>query len=531
MAKAKIRFPWIGTLIAIAGSSFLFISTKETYLEALDLPFWLMEQKWQIITLAVVIITLIVELDSFRRNRIRFDQQIENYEKKLAEILRGKATLQNKVNVYADHADKLKVFISDRLLEYIEYDEKFLHFKSIASEVRHNGIISYDKVRTALVEAQNQISDNENHKEIYEEAIRSMRYLWDLLDLSTTDNIAMYIANKLYEYEEAYYAQELNKDKEVGPYKPTYDIRNAILVSLKGFIQETENPLPKFKAEEDDYNFDNKQYHVRLHNPGELLGNENYIVLLMENLINNALFYAANKKYGNKHSKISLRLDRLGPYARIRCYNAGPNIVTDRKDEIFQLGYSTRRTKDNHGKGLGLYFVNEIVKGNEGKIDYTNVENTPDTYIFRIELDDGTKLNDIIHTGNDTDGKPACTTARKKTPQKEIEFETDIKIKTIEVSVQSLNQTFSFNEFEPNKSKTTTFLDPHEPAIPRWSIDVQRKSKPFKIVFRPLDVTGVEFKVLVPTATSRLDADFHALETDELERLEQLDVDMDMDTI
>ena len=546
MSRAKIRFPWIGFLLASTGSFLLFVSTSEIWLEKLGLPFSLMRENYRIAVLAIVVATFLFEVDRFRRNRKRFDQQIENYENKLAEILRGKNKLQNKVQKYADHADKLKLFISDRLLEYIEYDEKFLHFQNIASEVRHNGIISYDKVHSALQSAMakleaekvtvHQESDQlpegnaeQNSKiEQYQEALRSMRYLWDLLDLSTTDNMAMYIANKLYEAEELYYHQALNDSDGPSPFSPTYDIRGAIVAALQSFIQEENNPLPKLDQEKSVYHFENDSFWVDLAYPGEMLGNENYIVLLMENLVNNALFYYNNRKYGNKHSRIAVRMSGNGKAAYVRVYNAGRVIGDEIKDQIFQLGYSTRRSKDNHGKGLGLYFVNEIVTGNEGKISYENIVNEADTYILRIELANGEKINEIISTVVDKDNKLYCTTSRSKSPQKSIDFEPNDKVKTIEVSVQSLNRTFSFHDFE---DKSNTFIDPNEPAIARWSIEYSPRKRPALVRFTPLDVMGVQFNVLIPNASSRLDADFHELEIDEIQRLEQLDVDLDMETI
>ena len=166
-----------------------------------------------------------IALDAFRfrQGKAKYDRQSQKYEQQIKELFQAKNALQHKVHTYSDHADKLKLFISDRLLEYIEYDEKFLHFKNIASEVRHNGVICYDKVSTALnaALAGGDPGDPGDRRQ-YQDALDSMRYLWDLLDLSTTDNIALYIANKLYESEEQYYQQLLAAEGEETPYTPTY---------------------------------------------------------------------------------------------------------------------------------------------------------------------------------------------------------------------------------------------------------------------------------------------------------------------
>jgi len=97
------------------------------------------------------------------------------------ELWESKKRLQLKAHTYSDHADKLKRFISDKLLEYIEYDEKFLHFKSIAAEVRHNGVISFDKVQTTLQRIEDE-ADTPKQVSDVRAARDAMRYLWDLLD-------------------------------------------------------------------------------------------------------------------------------------------------------------------------------------------------------------------------------------------------------------------------------------------------------------------------------------------------------------
>ena len=74
-----------------------------------------------------------------------FYKRKKQLQTKLNDLWVGKQQLQQRAQISASHTDKLKLFISDKLLEYIEYDEKYLHFKSIAAEVRHNGVISFDK--------------------------------------------------------------------------------------------------------------------------------------------------------------------------------------------------------------------------------------------------------------------------------------------------------------------------------------------------------------------------------------------------
>src|SRR5690625_7470080 len=55
-----------------------------------------------------------------------------------------------------------------------------------------------------------------------------MRYLWDLLDLSTADNLALHISNLLCECEEHYYQRllEVTGDNAL-PYDPVYSPQRA----------------------------------------------------------------------------------------------------------------------------------------------------------------------------------------------------------------------------------------------------------------------------------------------------------------
>ncbi|MDH5216803.1 MAG: ATP-binding protein [Gammaproteobacteria bacterium] len=520
LKKAPLSFSWFGFLIAAACLAYFYIIADPQRMVELDLNDSLAAPQSQISVLFVFLLAIILEAIRFQRQKRIFDSLVDKYERRLTELLAGKNTLQNKVHKYSDHADKLKFFISDRLLEYIEYDEKFLHFRHIASEVRHNGVISYDKVNTALKKAIKERPDQDVAE--YESALRSMGYLWDLLDLSTTDNIAMYIANKIYASEEHYYRQLLDDDKE-SPYSPTYSTRLAVIHSLDPFVRNRDNTLPAEGKKSETYNYHDAYFWLCLKNAGELLGNENYLVLMLENLINNALYYHNNKRYGHKYSRIAVKLSKNDKYARISVYNSGPNIDTELQEEIFQLGFSTKRTKGHHGKGLGLYFVNEIVKGYEGEIKIRNISNKTETYVVRIELGNGETLNQIIEVKLDEDQKPYCFVKGENAEEKEIQYRLDEKIRSIEISVQSSQKTFVANRV--GKEGKTVLLDPQHPDIPRWSIEIQHLKSSEKVIFKPLDVTGVQFNILLPTAESRLDAEYHELDDATIDELENPNIE------
>lgn len=402
--------------------------------------------------------------------------------------------------------------------------------RNIAAEVRHNGVICYDKVVSSLKQAM-QTGDSADAEQ-YGEALDSMAYLWVLLDLSTTDNIAMYIANKLYEYEEQYYQQLLASDGEASPYSPTFPARNAIRKAVRGFIDADGLVMPDEGGDDAAWHYRDDRFCIELNAAGELLGDENYLVLLTENLINNALFYSGKKRQKNPHARVAIRLTDDSDRVRLSIYNRGPEIPDEMRDKIFQLGYSTKRAREisgsnreNTGKGLGLYFVNEIAKGYESAVQVENIRNREDAYVIRIEFDNGEKLTEIIHTVLDENRLPRC-----RAPEQDAEGEKTLTsmeyrfaetITSIEITSQATQKTWSVEA--PGNGRATLFLDPQNPDHPRWCLEITPLKTRQKLLFKPLDIGGVQFTVSIPSAKSRLDPDYHDMDDDELDDTENLD--------
>ena len=518
MKRSPLQYPWLSTLGGLLLAVYLYAAADGDFSRFYGIPHALLQGEYQFGAILLFVFAIALDAFRFRQGKAKYDRQSQKYEQQIKELFQAKNALQHKVHTYSDHADKLKLFISDRLLEYIEYDEKFLHFKNIASEVRHNGVICYDKVSTALNAAL--AGGDPGDRRQYQDALDSMRYLWDLLDLSTTDNIALYIANKLYESEEQYYQQLLAAEGEETPYTPTYSARAAVMKSLRGFV-ERPGDLPAAETDNaDGIHYQDARFLVELDDGGELLGNENYLVLAAENLINNALYYAGGKKHQNKYSRIAVFLQKDAQHTRLSIYNKGPNIGDDIKERIFQLGFSTKRIKDNHGKGLGLYFVQQIVKGYEGDIGFENICNGEDVYVIRIELEGGEKHTEIVHTKLDGNGAILCRDTRCEELFPKVEQRFKGKIKSLEVAVQSTQQTLSFDLAD---DAAVTLLDPQHPANPRWCLEIIHQKAQRKLSFKPLDVTGVQFNVSLPTAESRLDAGYHEKSGKALPDMEELD--------
>lgn len=527
MRTAKLSYPWFSVIIGLLTAAYLYAAANSEMSSFYQLPPDLFEAPYRFMSLFIFAAAIAFDSYRFHYKRQSFDQQMQQYEQQIKELLQSKNKLQHKVRKYSDHADKLKLFISDRLLEHIEYDEKFLHFRNIAAEVRHNGVICYDKVISSLKHASK--TCDELDAEPYHEALESMAYLWVLLDLSTTDNIAMYIANKLYEYEEQYYQQLLAGSDEAPPYSPTFPARKAIFKAARGFIDPASLVMLDDDADDSVYRYSDDRFRIELHPAGELLGDENYLVLLTENLINNALFYSTKKRNKNPYARVAIRLVDDSDHAKLSIYNRGPEIPDDVRTRIFQLGYSTKRARENSrqansensGKGLGLYFVNEIAKGYEGEIDVENIHNTEDTYVIRIEFDTGEKLTEIIHTVLDENRPPLCRAPQQEKAVASMEYSFKAAITSIEITPQATQKTWSVEPL--NNGDTTTFLDPQNPDHPCWCLEVTALKTRQKLLFKPLDISGVQFTISIPSAKSRLKPDYHSMDDDELDDTEQLD--------
>jgi hypothetical protein len=147
-----MHYPWLSLLAALLVVGWQWLLLHPSVLNGRIVASLAPDYLW--LALVLLLLALIVDTRRLFRSRARYRDQLAQYQDQIADLFDAKRQLGTRARTYSDHADKLKMFISERLLEYIEYDEKFLHFKNIASEVRHNGVISYDKAQTALRQAQ-----------------------------------------------------------------------------------------------------------------------------------------------------------------------------------------------------------------------------------------------------------------------------------------------------------------------------------------------------------------------------------------
>ncbi len=274
---------------------------------------------------------------------------------------------------------------------------------------------------------------------------------------------------------------------------------------LRALLPIADNPeeLRTWEMSEYPATYIDSKFDIRLQADNELLGNENHMVLLIENLLNNALFYAQQKTYKNRYSRVTILVSQLQGRAELRVYNRGPKIKEEDKERIYQLGYSSRRIRDHHGKGLGLYFVNEITRGFEGTIKFENVENSTDNLSLRVELSDGevhTQMVSIV----EINGKPLCKQGQADDPVTgKLEWAFSSPVASVEVGSQFTREPQTMADLQDQES--LSHVDAIDPLSPRWVLEISNKKRSSKLVFLPIDARGVQFIASFPTAISRLD--------------------------
>lgn len=506
-------FAWPTVLFALAAALFLVVTAEPGLAAFYQLPPDVLRPEVRYGVLGVLALLAWLDVRRHVRRRARQRNELAQLRAQVDDLWARNKQLQLKAHTYSDHADKLKLFISDKLLEYIEYDEKFLHFKGIAAEVRHNGVISFDKVRTALQRALTEFGDAATSgpgglADDCRAALDSLHYLWDLLDLSTAENLTLHIGNQMCECEEQYCQRLLDSEQARAlPDEPAYSPQRAVWRALAMVRQE---PLPAL-GDGIPYLFDDGQVHARLEPVGELLGRQNHLVLLVENLLLNAQFYAARPGYSSPFAPIAVSLTEEDGDACLRVYNRGPQVRESEQHNLFQLGYSTRRKGEHHGRGLGLYFVNEIVKGYEGRISVRNVYAEPRHFELRLALGNGGEVVETVETSVADDGRPHCV-GPDGAPARSGEWTLRSPVVGATVRAGTADAGAVVEGFEGRGRQE--FHDPAHPGRPQWRIVYRPKRSGHQVEFEPLDIRGVEFEVRLPTARKRVESVGSGLEAE-----------------
>lgn len=556
MNKIPLYFPPLSaivfvvlSLLFIYDSFFLIDETQQNTLSIILKPY---NRKMLSLTL---VLFLFVDFYWYLIRRRKIRRLFELREEELELAWRQKAKQQERANEYSGQKDKLKGFISDKLLTFMEHDEKFVHFKGIASEVRHNGVISYDKVTSALRKAieqqgflaiyeKNQISEGAsdlvNREQsissqtldslsLYENAQDAMEYLWALLDLSTADNMALHIGKQLIECEEHYFQLHLDAKKEMDitqsiPSSPTFYPQLSLLLTLSLQVDEPEIrrliSLAKINHNilSEPLEFENDSIKLTIQPTPEILGNPNHVILLLENLIKNALFFQRKSTFKQSSDKVVIAMKHMNNVVKVTIYNRGPRIEQDDLEHIFDLGFSTRRSRQNNGKGLGLFFSKQIVDGYQGTIEANNVSENQSILELQISLESG-ELKSFKVESVPTESGLMVSYDNDEELQEHLSVNFDTPISGVKIlAMKNCENTIGTEEEKSienielfvqkdtdNKRYQTEKLINNTENIPCWKVHVSGSNKKAKMKISPLSKSGVNFIVEIPTAESLLD--------------------------
>ena len=491
----------------------------------------------------IVVLISVLAIDGYQL--LQRNKKIKAHHLKIKSELelawKQKAKQQNRANTFSGQKDKLKSFISDKLLEFMEYDEKFIHFKGIAAEVRHNGVISYDKVTTALDKAieqqgfleiyeskDSQLAQNISTQtleslSLYQNAQDAMEYLWVLLDLSTADNMALHIGKQLIECEEHFFQLNLDTDKKMEitqsiPVSPTFHPQLSLLltISLQSDEAEIRNVISLSRINHqifaEDFEFKNDLFKLTMTSTAELLGNPNHIILLLENLIKNALFFAKKNTQKQNTDRIIIKLNEVNAKAQFYIYNRGPNIAEEDFENIFDLGFSTRRNRKHNGKGLGLFFSKQIVDGYQGKIEACNIPGNKS--LLRLVLEyESRESKEFQFKAHESDTEISMRVDKGEKYLESFEVESDIlpsklTFKVFDDENEKPLNTVQLTGEELTRLSAPSILIENQNSIPLWDIKLKTiKKEKFAPIFviKPLRISGVAFTVMIPTAESLLD--------------------------
>src|SRR5690606_2894307 len=124
-----VSFPWWSLLSGLVALAYLALMTEPQWQLQLSLPSNWLREEIKYFFLAAFVLLVLRDLLRYHRQHRQQTADFVRLRHEITELWQSKKQLQLKAHTYSGHADKLKLFISDKLLDYIEYDEKFLHFK------------------------------------------------------------------------------------------------------------------------------------------------------------------------------------------------------------------------------------------------------------------------------------------------------------------------------------------------------------------------------------------------------------------
>ena len=162
-----------------------------------------------------------------------------------------------------------------------------------------------------------------------------------------------------------------------------------------------------------------------------------------------------------------------------------------------------------------MYFVNEIIKGYDGNIAFSNIHNSSDVLSLRIETDSGEVITEVIELVIEED-TPLCRKSGSDVAARQLDWVVSGKLVSLEITHQSDQQT---HRQLHEALQRGTLYDPGRQALPRWQMQMESKRKKSSdLIFKPLDCAGVLFEINLPGLNARLEGDLLTANEDDMAR-------------
>jgi len=119
MKPARVPYPWLSTLGAITFVAWQLALINAALLPLERLPAPLPGNEHILAAAGLLLLLVIFDIWRFVKASRRCRDQLRQYQARISELFDSKRELGTRARTYSDHADKLKMFISERLLETI----------------------------------------------------------------------------------------------------------------------------------------------------------------------------------------------------------------------------------------------------------------------------------------------------------------------------------------------------------------------------------------------------------------------------
>ena len=122
---------------------------------------------------------------------------------------------------------------------------------------------------------------------------------------------------------------------------------------------------------------------VRIHNPLNVIGDEEQLYRLVSNLIVNAIQYTL------AGGQVTVVLDRSDDRALIHIQDTGIGIAPSEQTQIFDRFYrvNSDRSRNTGGSGLGLSIAKAIVQAHQGSIQVQSELGKGSAFTIRLPLE------------------------------------------------------------------------------------------------------------------------------------------------